>query len=65
MTNRELKLIKNEILHYLCDDFVNNQAIFDREKGYQIFSELDLTMVMDAVIGGLKSVQKKLDSDNK
>ena len=62
--NKELKLIKNEILHYLCDDFENNQAIFDKEKGYSIFSETDLTMVVEKIVGGLKSIQRKLN-DNK
>jgi len=58
--NKQMQLIKNEILHYLCDDFKNNQAIFDRKEGYQVFNGTDLKMVMDKVVGGLKSAQRKL-----
>lgn len=42
MNNKELQIIKKEILHYLADDFKDNQAIFDREYGYQIFNRTDL-----------------------
>lgn len=61
MTNSELKLIKKQILHYLCDDFENNQAIFDKKEGFQVFNRTDLTMVMDKVVKGLKSVQNKMN----
>jgi hypothetical protein len=57
MTNKEIKLIKEEILHYLCDDFKDNQAIFDRNKGFACFSETDLSMVMDKIVSGLKAAQ--------
>lgn len=57
MTNKEVQIIKNEILHYMCDDWKQNQAIFDRKEGYQVFNETDLTMIMDKVICGLKSAQ--------
>lgn len=57
MTNKEVQIIKNEILHYLCDDWENNKAIFDRISGYVIFNGTDLTMVVDKVVHGLKSAQ--------
>lgn len=57
MTNKEMQIIKNEIFHYLCDDWENNQAIFDRGSGYAIFNGTDLTMIVDKVVHGLKSAQ--------
>lgn len=57
--------IKKSILHYLCDDWDNhksgkahkeNKAIFDREKGYAIWNNTDLEMVMEKVIKGIWSV---------
>lgn len=57
--------IKKSILHYLCDDWNNhkkgkvhkeNQAIFDKEDGYAVFSGTDLEMVMDKVVSGIWSV---------
>ena len=62
MTNGDIQIIKEEILHYLCDDWNNhkrgkahkeNQAIFDREEGYQVFHNTDLEMVMDKVVRAL------------
>ena len=44
MTNGDIQIIKEEILHYLCDDWNNHkrgkahkesQAIFDRKKVMQ------------------------------
>ena len=32
MDNKQLQIIKKEILHYLTDDFENNQAIFEKKK---------------------------------
>ena len=74
MTDKELSAlriaIKNSILHYLCDDWNNhkrgkahreNQAIFDREKGYAIWSNTDLEMVMEKVIKGIWSVDIKFN----
>lgn len=70
MTNRELQIIKKEILHYLCDDWNNgkrgkahseNQALFDRNKGFACFNGTNLEMVMDAVVKGLKSAQEKIN----
>lgn len=64
MNNKELQIIKKEILHYLADDFKDNQAIFDREYGYQIFNGTDLDMVMDKVVAGLYSAKNKLGGSN-
>ena len=61
MDNKELQVIKKEIMHYLCDDFKNNQAIFDKKEGFACFYDTDLTMVMDKVVNGLKSAQKILN----
>ena len=72
MTNGDIQIIKEEILHYLCDDWNNhkrgkahkeNQAIFDRKKGYAIFSGTDLEMVMDKVVKALYVCKDKLDID--
>jgi len=62
MTNKEVKLIKEEILHHLCDDFKNNQAIFDRKEGFACFNGTNLTMVMDKIVNGLKSAQGKINN---
>lgn len=64
MTNKEFQIIKKEILHYLCDDFHNNQAIFDRKEGWQVFGGTDLTMVMDKVVNGLKAAQAKIKTQS-
>ena len=60
MKNKELQIIKKEILHYLVDDFKGNQAIFDKKEGWQIFNNTDLNMVMEKVVKGLYSAKKKL-----
>lgn len=66
MNNKEIKIIKNEILHYLTDDFKENQAIFNKKEGWQIFNGTDLSMVMDKVVAGLYSAKKIIDeSENK
>lgn len=64
MNNKELQIIKKEILHYLADNFKGNQAIFDRKEGWQVFSEIDLDMVMDKVVAGLYSAKNKLGGSN-
>lgn len=61
ITNKEIQTIKKEILHYLTDDFRGNQAIFNKQKGWQVFNETDLEMVMDKVISGLYSAKKKIN----
>ena len=61
MTNKELQVIKKEIIRYLCDEFKGNeQPLFDRERGFQNYNGTDLTMVMDKVVKGLKSAQEKI-----
>lgn len=78
MTDNELTeyrlAIKNSILHYLCDDWNNhkrgkahkeNQAIFDREKGYAIWCNTDLEMVMEKVVKGIWSVNIDNLKENK
>lgn len=60
MTNKELQIIKEEILHYLVDDFKGNQAIFNKKEGWQIFNDTDLNMVIEKVVKGLYSAKKKL-----
>ena len=62
VTNKDIHIINEEILHYLCDEFDKNPCpLFTRKEEYQCFSELDLNMVMDKVVSGLKSAQRKLD----
>ena len=39
MKKNEIKKIKKELLHYLTDDFENNQAIFNKEKAMQYLME--------------------------
>lgn len=60
MKNKELQIIKKEILHYLVDDFKENQAIFDKKEGWQTFNNTDLNMVMEKVVKGLYSAKNKL-----
>ena len=65
MNNKELQVIKKEIIHYLCDEFKGNeQPLFDRERGFQNYNGTDLTMVMDKVVKGLKSAQEKIREKN-
>ena len=60
MTNKDIQILKKEILHYLCDDFKRNQAIFDRKDGYAKFSGTDLEMVMDKVVKALYVCRNKI-----
>jgi len=62
MTNKELLVIKEKILHCLVDDFKHNQAIFDKKRGCQVFNGTDLDMVMDRVVKGLKFAQSELNT---
>lgn len=68
MTDKEIRecrlLIKDNILHFLCDDWNNhkrgkahkeNQALFDREDGFAIWNTIDLEMVMEKVVKGIWS----------
>jgi hypothetical protein len=60
MTNKEVLICKNKILHCLTEDFKGNQAIFDKEHGWQVFNGTDLDMVMNSVIKGLKFAQEAM-----
>ena len=79
MTNEEIRkcrlIIKENILHYLTDDWNNhkrgrahkeNVAIFDREDGFAIWNETDLEMVMEKVVNGIWSadLESLLDEEN-
>lgn len=68
MTEEEIRkcriLIKDNILHYLADDWNNhkrgkahkeNQALFDRKDGFAIWTRIDLDMVMEKVVNGIWS----------
>lgn len=60
MTNKDIQIIKNEILLYLCDDFGRNQAIFEGQTGCPLFSYTDLEMVMDKVVSALYACRDKV-----
>ncbi len=62
ITNKNVLLIKEKILHCLVDDFKNNQAIFDKKEGWQVFNGTNLQMVMDAVVKGLKFAQVEINN---
>ena len=68
MNKEDVRLAKKKILKCLTEDFEygknkktgeplkrkkQNQAIFNKEKGYAIWSQTDLEMVMDKVVLGL------------
>jgi hypothetical protein len=60
MTNKELSICKQKILKCLTEDFRRNQAIFNKDGGWQVFHGTNLTMVMEAVVKGLKFAQKEM-----
>jgi hypothetical protein len=61
LTNKERNLIKKKILNCLTEDFKNNQAIFDKQYGFQVFNDTDLNMVMDKVVKGLEMAKYELN----
>jgi len=63
ITNKDRNLIKKKILKCLTEDFKNNQAIFDKQEGWQIFNGTDLYMVMEAVVKGIEMA--KYDDNEK
>jgi hypothetical protein len=65
MTNKERNLIKKKIVKCLTEDFKGNQAIFDKQEGYAIFTATDLSMVMWAVTKGLEMAKYELNSEVK
>lgn len=54
ITNSTRNQIKKSILKCLTEDFKNNQAIFNKSKGWPVFHDTDLSMVMDKVVKGLE-----------
>ena len=62
MTNKERNLIKKKIVKCLTEDFKNNQALFDKEGGWQVFTNTDLYMVMDGVVKGLEMAKHELNA---
>ena len=77
MKKKEKNFIKSKILKCLTQDFTygtrkdgkplkhpkTNQAIFDKEEGWQVFARTDLEMVMEAVVLGLSFAQADLEKD--
>jgi len=61
MDNKERNIIKKKILKCLTEDFANNQALFDKKGGWQVFNGTDLTMVMDAVVLGLELAKNDIN----
>lgn len=64
MTNKERNLIKKKIVKCLTEDFKNNQAIFNKKEGWQVFNGTDLDMVMDKVVKGLEMAKHELHVDS-
>lgn len=62
MTNKERNIIKKSILKCLTEDSKGNTAIFDKKKGFQVFNNTDLEMVMDAVVNGLEISKHEINS---
>ena len=58
-----IQVLKKEILKYLTEDFKNNQAIFNKKEGWQVFNGTDLDMVMEKVVGGLYSGMRKINGE--
>lgn len=53
--NRKTRnLIKRCIFKCMCEDFTNNQAIFDKKTGEVNFDDIDLFMIMDKVVKGVE-----------
>ena len=63
MDNKNRNIVKNKILKCLTEDFKNNQAIFNKKEGYQIFNGTDLEMVMDAVTKGIDFAKEEINQD--
>ena len=60
MENKQRNLIKKKILKCLTEDFKNNQAIFDKKEGWQVFNGTDLDMVMNCVSKGLEMAKYEM-----
>ena len=61
LSNKDVLIMKEKILHCLTDDFKDNQAIFDKKQGWAVFNGTNLEMVMDCVVKGLKFAQGELN----
>ena len=64
MTKKELLVCKKNILKCLTEDFKGNQALFDKKDGWAVFSQTDLTMIMDAVVKGLQFTHSTLSNSD-
>ena len=64
MTNKQRNIIKKKIVKCLTEDFKGNQAIFDKEEGFQVFNGTDLDMVMDKVVKGLEMAKYDFKNNN-
>lgn len=65
ITKKEIQIIKKNILKYLTEDFKGNQHIFDKDKGYQVYNDTDLTMVMDKVVSGLYLSMEEINNERR
>ncbi|MHA2366838.1 MAG: hypothetical protein ACXAC7_23000 [Candidatus Hodarchaeales archaeon] len=45
----------------LTEDFKNNQAIFNKKEGWQVFNDTNLCMIMDKVVKGLEMAKHELN----
>lgn len=79
MNKADVRLAKKKILKCLTEDFEygtnkktgeplkrkkTNQAIFDKDQGYQIYHGTDLEMVMDKIMLGLYFALEDSKNDN-
>lgn len=64
MENKERNLIKKKIIKCLTENFEGNQAIFNKQHGWQVFNGTDLDMVMNAVCKGLEMAKFELNGNN-
>lgn len=62
MNNSDRNIIKGKILKCLTLDFKNNQAIFNKDEGSQVFNGTDLDMVMEKVVKGLEFAKTEINS---
>lgn len=63
MTNKERNIIKKQILKCLTEDFKYNQAIFNKQKGWAVFNNTDLDMVMDKIVKGLEMAKYEINNE--
>jgi hypothetical protein len=63
MTNKEMQICKEKILKCFTEDFKGNQAIFNKEEGWQVFGGTDFIMIMNKVVKGLKFAQTEIEQN--